>query len=594
VTVALLEFPGESAGALVFSDPVDTLVARSAEEVLPLLRMAESHAAAGRWCVGFVAYEAAPAFDMAMTTPGGDPPLPLAWFSVHESADAAEPSVAHDTQTVDWAPDVGEGEYAAAIRAIREGIAAGDFYQVNYTVRFATGALLDAGALYSRLRRVQPDAYAALIDTDDFTIVSASPELFFDLRGRELTMRPMKGTARRGRWAEEDDAAATALRESVKERAENVMIVDLIRNDIGRIALTGTVRVPALFEVERHPTVLQMTSTVIATLRPDVDLAGVFRALFPCGSVTGAPKIAAMAAIARHERSPRGVYCGAIGVVRPGGDSTFSVAIRTAWIDRRRGRTEYGSGGGITWDSLAAAELNEVRAKAAILVEERPPFSLLETIRLESGVAVREDAHLARLAASAAYFGFADPAAAARAAIARTAREHAQGIHRLRLTATPAPEVTIEVQPMPDSGEPLPVTLAARPVHRDNVFLHHKTTNRAVYDERLASAGDVFDVILVNEQGELTELTRGNLVVEIAGRRVTPPRDSGLLAGVFRGELLRRGEVVERTLTVDELGAATRLWMVNSLREWVELRLVPGGLPGGPQSASIAAHPLSG
>jgi para-aminobenzoate synthetase / 4-amino-4-deoxychorismate lyase len=592
-TPALVEFPGEAA-PLVFASPVETIEASELNEVVPALKRVEKLAGAGRWCVGFVAYEAAPAFDPAMTVRDRIAQLPLVWFTVHdapvrrgaagEGAEEADSgNAAAVTAGVDWSPSVERDEFAAAVDAIREGIGRGDFYQINYTLRFrSTGGVVEAPSLYRRLRRIQPRAYAALLDTGHIQVVSASPELFFERRGSRLTTRPMKGTARRGRWKEEDDAAAAALAESVKERAENVMIVDLIRNDLGRIAEVGTVTVPSLFDVERHPTVLQMTSTVEATLRPGVDLAGIFEALFPCGSVTGAPKIAAMQAIARHEHAGRGVYCGAVGVVRPGGDATFSVAIRTATSHGGSGVWEYGAGGGITWDSDPVAERNEAHSKAAILVQDRPSFSLLETLRLSDGVAVRQERHLARMAASAEYFGFDDPRAAAAEAIRRAVAANSRGDHRLRVTAEQDGSSHAEVQPMPVAAMRSPrVSLCRQPVDRDDVFLYHKTTNRHVYESRRDVHPDAFDVLLMNGDGELTEFTLGNLVLQVAGRSFTPPRDAGLLAGVFRGALLDRGEVAERTLTTEDLASAERIWLVNSLREWVEVELAPEEwLPG--------------
>jgi para-aminobenzoate synthetase / 4-amino-4-deoxychorismate lyase len=598
---AIVDFPGMG-GPLVFGAPSDTVVARELREVLPALRRVEELSAAGRWCVGYVAYEAAPAFEPAARVREPDPRLPLVWFSVHERpgplsaiderrdrsptdgvpvGNSAIPTASGSGEdsnarlSSSWVPDTGTGEFSAALAEIHEGIARGDYYQVNFTIRFHADGAVDARGLYERLRRVQPRSYAALIDTGDFQVVSASPELFFALDGRRLTMRPMKGTARRGRWSAEDDDAAARLQSSVKERAENVMIVDLIRNDAGRISRTGSVRVPALFEVERHPTVLQMTSTVEATLRDAVSLAGVFAALFPCGSVTGAPKIAAMNTIARLERSPRGVYCGAIGVVEPGGNARFSVAIRTAVVDARSMRAEYGAGGGITWDSDPGAERNEVFAKAAILTGDRPPFALVETMLLADGEVRRSEGHLQRMTESAAYFGFEDPGRGARERLEIARGQHPAGEWRLRLEADAAGMVSAIATPLDSLPDERPALVSRLPVDAADPFLFHKTTRREVYDSRGAEHPGCFDVILANEAGELTEFTIGNLVVELDGQRWTPPVECGLLPGVFRGELLRSGEIAERVLRPDDLAAAAAVWRISSLRGWVRVTVDP-------------------
>jgi para-aminobenzoate synthetase/4-amino-4-deoxychorismate lyase len=398
--------------------------------------------------------------------------------------------------------------------------------------------------------------------------------LFFERRGRQIITRPMKGTSRRGRWLEEDDRQVAALASSDKERAENVMIVDLIRNDLGRIAETGTVRATRLFDVERRPTVLQMTSTIEATLREDVATRDVFAALFPCGSVTGAPKVAATQMIAALESAPRGAYCGAIGYVTRD-TSVFSVAIRTLTIDHDAGTAVYGVGSGITWDSAHSAEYDEVIAKAGILTADLPAFNLFETLRLERGAYRRLGGHLSRLERSAKYFGF--PHERLRARAERALDEHARAVgpdvsQRVRVRVGPRGATSVESFVMPEGGHER-VALAATPVKRANRFLFHKTTHRAVYDRHRAEAPDAFDVLLWNEDDEITEFTIGNVVVEFDGRRYTPPRECGLLAGVFRQEMLEQGEIAERVIRRDDLARASRLWLINSVREWVAVKL---------------------
>ena len=578
--VILLDFArcGPDASGLVFHDPLRVLVAERVEEVSAVLDGVEEAVAAGHHAVGFLSYEAAPAFDSALTVHGRTS-LPFAWFGIFDAPDVA-PALAGDPVPASpaWIADTSVEEHAAAIGEIHDAIGRGEVYQVNHTLRLRAPFTGDPLALYHRMREAQPSGYCAYFDIGRHCILSASPELFFHRSRDIITTRPMKGTARRGRWLEEDDAAAGALASSGKERAENVMIVDLLRNDIGRIARPGTVRVPKLFDVERHPTVLQMTSTIEAELEPGTTLRDIFAALFPCGSITGAPKVAAMRKIAELEPSPRGVYCGAIGHVSPSGDATFNVAIRTAWVDRDTRTIEYGVGGGITWDSAASAEYDEIRAKSAIVTSATPRFELLETMRLTGEGYVRRERHLSRLAESARYFAI--PVEMRQ--VERALDVHARFVRasdfprRVRLLITRDGTPRVEDRPLRDdatSGTPRTMALATSPVSSADPFLFHKTTHRVVYDRHRAEHPDVFDVLLWNEEGELTEFTIGNVVLRLDGVDWTPPRECGLLAGTYRAELLERGEIRERRLRVEDLPRAERVWLVNSLRERVPISL---------------------
>ncbi len=573
-------------GLFAFRVPRQVIASRELGDVPQAIARAEQAALSGCHVVGFVSYEAAPAFDAALTTalPGQ---LPLVWFAVFDRALPTSAATASQEApplpspgSAHWSCDDTRASFARNVECIRNGIGRGDVYQVNLTTRFRS-TVPHPLALFHRLRAGQRGRFAAYIDTGPHAVVSASPELFFRRTGHRIVTRPMKGTAPRGRWLAEDEAAAAALLTSPKERAENLMIVDLLRSDLGRIARFGSVRAPRLLRVERYPTVLQLTSTVEAELRAGVMLADIFAALFPCGSVTGAPKIAAMRAIAALEPTPRGVYCGAIGYLAPGGDATFSVAIRTATVDLTSGAAVYGAGGGVTWDSTARGEYAEMRAKAALLHHAPSPdddtFALIETMRLAGGRYARLERHLARVMDSAAHFGIP----ADRARILHALERHATGARRgadaerVRLVIARDGVPRVEARPVDEpSAAALPVALARDPVCRGDRFLYHKTTRRQVYDARRAARPDVFDVILTNDAGELTELTIGNLVLELDGRRVTPPRDCGLLAGTMRAELLDSGRIHERVLTPGDLARCPALWMINSVREWVPLRLV--------------------
>ena len=567
-----------TAGPFRFTDPIEIIVAARVAEVRAAIERAERCALDGRWVVGWVTYEAAPAFDAALQVRDADD-TPLAWFAVFDAPHDGSVLATSQAVPVGWRADVPRAEYEAHVASTREGIARGDYYQVNHTLRLACGAPLDVLDLWTRLRSAQLDdgrvGRAVYVRAGECHVACATPELFFTRRGRTIVTRPMKGTAARGRWSAEDDARAAELARSEKERAENVMIVDLLRNDVGRIAEPGSVRVPALFALERYPTVWQLTSTVEATVRADVTLVDAFAALFPCGSVTGAPKVAAMRRIVDVEASPRGMYCGAVGVIAPGGDCDFGVAIRTAWSTNGGRTTRYGAGGAVTWDSEPAAEWHEAMLKARVLTAEpRPAFALLETMRLEDGAYPLLARHLARLASSARYFGFADPTDAARSELQRVAAE--QRSARVRLTADRDGRVDVTHTPLPAAAEQSwRVRLARTPVSCNDVFLHHKTTHRAAYERARAESGaGVDDVLLWNADGELTETTIGNLVVRLDGAMWTPPRDCGLLAGTLREALLERGEVAERVLPTTVLARAEGLWLVNGVRGRVPLRVV--------------------
>jgi para-aminobenzoate synthetase/4-amino-4-deoxychorismate lyase len=330
-----------------------------------------------------------------------------------------------------------------------------------------------------------------------------------------------------------------------------------------------------MFEIERYRTVWQMTSTITAELRERTTLVDLFAALFPSGSVTGAPKIAATRFIADLESSPREVYCGAVGFVRPGGDCTFNVPIRTLRIDRDSGQAVYGVGAGITWDSAADAEYEESLAKAQLLCRPWPRFEILETMRSDDGLIARLERHVERMRESAEYFDFdfeSDGDRVRRALIAEAQKQ--RGPRRLRLRL--APDGTIEIDATIDEPPvaPVPVAFASRPVDSSDPFLYHKTTARGVYEERLAERPDVWDVLLVNEHGHVTEFTRGNVVIESGGRRWTPPREAGLLAGTFRAELLEAGSIAERPIRPEDVRRADRVWLINSVRGWLPVRLL--------------------
>jgi len=568
--------PGRSGWgrSLAFGEPLAVRCAERLAEVPDVIEWACQAGSAGRWAVLLLAYEAAPALDPCLLThPPG--PFPLAFAAAFAGPEGPEGFAGDGGYAASpWRALVPRGEHAAAVRALHECLACGETYQANLTLPFACDFQGDDRAWFLDLAAEQRAGFCAWVDLGRWRALSFSPELFFRLDGRGITARPMKGTRRAAGEPAEDDRLAAELARSPKDRAENVMIVDLLRNDLGRIARAGSVRVPRLFEVERYPCVLQMTSTVTAELAGRAGAAEVLAALFPCGSVTGAPKIRTMEILREIERFPRGLYTGALGLLSPSGKAVFSVPIRTVVLDRQTGRAVFGVGGGITSDSDCAAEYAECLAKLAFLERRDGEFTLLESLLLERGRYPRLAGHLRRLAASAEFFGVDLDLARVRATLDETARGRGRRRCKVRLCVTRRGTVTASAEPVPAAVGLQRLGLARTTVRSDDPLLRHKTTRRAVFEAALAGRPlGCDDVLLVNERGEVTESTRANLVAEIDGALWTPPVSCGLLPGVFRAELLRRGIVAERVLRPEDLGRAGRLWLVNSVRRWMRARL---------------------
>ena len=572
-------------------EPAGVLEATRAGEVVAVLEAAEAAAGRGLWVAGFVAYEAAPGLDANLTVRDRDPDdpfaaLPLAWFAMFERAEETTLPVPRDEEGVPpapegtWRPTTPRDRYEASVDRIRELIAAGETYQVNHTMRLRSQVEGDPRGLYRDLCYAQRGAYAAYLDLGRYRILSASPELFFELRDGAIVTRPMKGTAPRGRWPAEDRAVAERLLASGKDRAENAMIVDLLRNDLGRISETGSVTWSDAFQAERYETVWQLTTTVASRLRPGAGFVDVFRALFPSGSVTGAPKVRTMELIAELEDSPRGAYCGAVGSLAPAGtgrpDARFNVAIRTVTFDTGTGIAEYGAGGGITWDSDAAAEYDEAVAKARVLTARRPDFELLETMRFDPDAGVRHlERHLDRAASSADYFGFAfDRVAALEAVEKAVAAVPSDRSARVRLAIRK--DGTARVATAPLANDPDVVRVAIDHVGQDpqDVFLSHKTSRRRRYEDARRRHPDADDVLLVNDRGEITESTIANVAARIDGRWVTPPLDAGLLPGVGRAVALEEGIVSEAPITIEDVRAAEDLALISDTRGWRRATLV--------------------
>ena len=564
--------------------PARVLVAHHIGEVKPVLEAVHAAAEAGHWCVGHVRYEAAPAFDAALQVHAADGPL--VWFEVHDGAPSAWPSAqaaGHAEARATWLPTLARPDFDAAIARIHQAIGDGELYQVNYTAPWMGTVTGEGAALFDALLRAQPGGYAACFTAGDEQVLSVSPELFFDWQasaaGGSILARPMKGTAARGTTPALDVAAAERLRASPKERAENVMIVDLLRNDLSRIAEPHTVRVPELFHTQALPTVWQMTSDVQARTRTGLRLPDVFAALFPCGSVTGAPKVRAMQLIRELERQPRGIYCGAIGVVRPDGRggiaATFNVPIRTVVMRGTQARCSIGSG--ITASAEAGAEWQEWLHKQAFLARASEPFEVLETLALVDGVYRHQAEHLARMAEAAQHFGYPWQPAAVHACLQALAAQHGSGPWRVRLLLDRFGQPRAEAFALQPTATPVRLQLATRPLaEAHGEWVRFKTTRRAHYAAFAPAPGSgIFDTVLFNAEGEITESTFGNLAMQMDdGRWLTPPLACGLLPGVGRAVALREGRVQEGVVRVQDLHRVRRWAFINSLRGWLDAELV--------------------
>ncbi len=563
-----------------FCEPLHILSADKISDVLPTLKAVSEFAAQGFWCVGYVPYEASPAFDSACQVHSRTKGLPLAWFGVYKQSMPLEAPSLQTPPHLVWQASETRETFDTSLQAIHDAIAAGDVYQVNYTSPIHAPLPPDISqdgmrAWFDALRRAQPGGYAAHIDTGQEQILSVSPELFFDWREGQLLMRPMKGTAPRGVDAKDDASRADALRASPKEQAENVMIVDLVRNDVSRIALPHSVKVPRLFQLQALPTVWQMTSDVQAQTRPGTTLVEVFKALFPCGSITGAPKLQAMRLIRELEPQARGVYCGAIGVVRPGGHATFNVAIRT--IAAHKGVAQCGVGSGITADASKQGEWYEWQAKRGFLERASQDFDLLETLALHNGQYRHLELHLQRMRAAAQHFGYDWDATAVRSLLAQLAADLPTGLHRVRLCSNAHGHVDAKAFVLAPTTQPVRLRLASSAIaEAHSEFVRFKTTRRAHYEKFSPTDPDDFDTLLWNTDGQLTECTRGNIALLVKGQWLTPRLDCGLLGGVGRQVALKEGWLQEAVLTVhDDLPRAQELRFINSLRGCLPAQWVP-------------------
>ncbi len=568
---------------LDFSAPHTVIEAISADEVMPALSAVEHAVNEGRCAAGFMNYEAAPGLDAALVTHSLEK-KPLLRFGIYDfpTIHTSWPMGEKPFSIGAFKPTITEERYRDAVNAIKEWIAQGDTYQVNFTFRLRAPFEGDPATWFNALVAAQQPRYAAWIDDGPDVYCSVSPELFFELDHHRLTTRPMKGTAGRGLSYEQDTALGADLKQSIKNRAENVMIVDMMRNDLSRLATPGSVRVASLFDLERYPTVWQLTSTVHAETQSG--FAEVMRALFPSCSITGAPKVRTMQIIKQLEREPRGIYTGSIGFLMPQHPSTrkpgrfaqFNVAIRTAHIQRDSGLAEYGTGGGIVWDSGIEKEYKESLVKSLVLRPAPRPFALFETMCWKPGQGIwlwRE--HTERLRHSATYFGYPYQEDTAKETVQQVIDPDMRQRKRVRLLLHPDGSFKAEIESFTARRSTWKVALNDKPIDEGNVFLYHKTTHRDVYETAQARFPEANDVLLWNSRGEITETCFANVAIRLKGIWYTPPITCGLLNGTLRNALVRRGRLHERIIHTTDLPHAERILLINSLRGFIPAMLLP-------------------
>ncbi|CQR46472.1 Aminodeoxychorismate synthase component 1 [Paraliobacillus sp. PM-2] len=561
--------------SIFFGNPIDVYQSTDINQVIPILKKVEKAINDGYYAAGFVSYEAAPAFDHNYKVVCTKSDFPLIYFAIFNEPEPNKSCAFTESESYhvsDWSFISNYKQYDKGIKAIKRAIKNGDTYQVNYTTQMEADFSGDPYTLYQQLKYNQKAGYSAYMELDNYQILSASPELFFQVQNGKIITKPMKGTSRRGRFFQEDECLKQQLYESEKERAENLMIVDLLRNDLGKIAKLGSVKVTKQLEIESYPTVHQMTSTITADLNTH-RIIDWFQALFPCGSITGAPKMKTMEYIAALEQNPRGVYCGAIGYFTPKQEAIFNVPIRTVVIDKRTKKATYGVGSGVTWDSKVKNEYEELKTKAKLLTEKRSAFQLIETILLEQGSYPLEAYHVKRLAESAKYFNIPFSKEKVNKTLEKIKHQLDVGKYKVRLLLDLNGELHKSVEELSNTPESVECELASYPIDKTNVFHYHKTTNRSIYQEHVTNNPSIFSVLLWNDQEEITEFTFGNVVVELDGQLFTPPLSAGLLPGTYRDYLLEHHMIKERTITKKEVMAACNVWFINSLRGWISVQL---------------------
>jgi para-aminobenzoate synthetase/4-amino-4-deoxychorismate lyase len=593
--VVLLEtskYDADNHKTFLFINPIETLRICSADQVPRLTAEIERYLKEGYYLAGYFAYECGHHFEDIAALPTSE--VPIAFFGVFQSPvvfdhlsgeSENEPPDLHEL-VVDERPlhhrhvisglrmDMSVRDYSKKLDRIKDYILSGDVYQINYTTRYRFDFEGSTLSLYKELKRKQRVPYGAFIRAGGTHILCFSPELFFRYRCGTITTKPMKGTAQRGRISEEDRYWESWLKQDEKNKAENLMIVDLLRNDLGRVSEIGSVRVRELFSVERYQTLFQMTSTIQGKVKRDTTYYDILRSLFPCGSVTGAPKIRAMQIIHELETTPRGVYTGAIGYFSPEHEAVFNVSIRTLVVDGNKG--EMGVGSGIVFDSIPENEYAECELKARFLTAPAEEVELIETVLWHDGFPFLER-HLRRLQDSARYFDYCCDVDSVLQELGKVSKTFLNGKkYKVRLLLDSSGRTSVEQSVIHENGDSNAVALSTARTNSGDRFLFHKTTNRPFYDDLYTKAckQGLADIIFMNEKGQITEGTRNNIVVRKGRYLMTPPVDCGLLNGVFRQHLLEtEPDIAEKVLTPHDLQTADAIYICNAVRGMREAQL---------------------
>ncbi|MGW8444278.1 aminodeoxychorismate synthase component I [Paenibacillus sp. S33] len=553
-----------------FKDPIDIIETYDLKSVKDCLTQSEQASAKGYYVVGFVSYEAASAFDERLETQYATR-VPLVWFGIYDKKQDIQlfdNYIDDHYQVGEWIADNNYKEFEEHISNIKSNIKKGNTYQTNYTIRLKTTFDGSAASLYKELCSNQKAAYSAYICLGDIEVLSVSPELFFEYRKNRIVTKPMKGTIARGRWHEEDIAKINELRNTPKEQAENIMIVDLLRNDLGRIARTNTVQVTKLFEVEKYPNVFQMTSEIIATT--NVNLVKIFESLFPCGSVTGAPKISTMKLIKELEKEPRGIYCGTIGLLLPYNHYIFNVSIRTVVVDKLVNKAIYGVGSGITWDSSVDGEYRELLQKASILKKKHTEFQIIDRLRLDCDHYNLLESHLENIKNTADYFDYPYDHEQLKSTLMKI-KDSNNGVQEVYIQLFRDGKIQVRCSPLKLSYEIKNAKIVGTPADRNNVFQFHKTSYLNLSQSINQDSSDVS--LFYNMEHEITQFCSGNVVVKLGGNYITPPIECGVIQGTFRDALLKQGKITERKILASQLKRAQEIWLINSVDGWVKVAI---------------------
>lgn len=559
---------------LMFNNPIEIVTTSSLNDVAHCLNKVERAVESGYYAAGFLSYEASKAFNPHFNVKNPSH-IPLLWFGIFTKPITSSHLLKEQSYHYkDWKLSITKNQFNDAFHHINNYIKNGHISQINYTTQYETHFSGDTYSYYNDLKNAQQANYSAYIHTDNFDILSASPELFFKVENNIIKMKPMKGTIDRGLTYDDDIKKKKWLEQSDKNKYENKLTTKLMYEELKQITKNNSISIYDRYKVAQYPTVFQMTSTIEGTLRPNTTLFNIFKAVFPCGSITGVPKQAAMDLISNLETNDRNVYCGAIGYITPKKKAIFNVPIRTVVVDNKLEKATYGVGGAITENSTVQEEFNEIKTKAKILQKKQPTFELLETLGLINGKYIVFDNHINRLKRSAIYFNFNINLDDIKKALLLKSEEYARGDWRVRLLVSKNGSFTIEVHPLNHIGENLYVKLAEKPLQKNNPFLYHKTTYRDIYDQFKMTDDQFFDVLLWNEEKEITEFTIGNIVVKLNGELLTPPVESGLLAGTYREKLLQESKIKERKIYVDDLKKCSQIWFINSVRKWTPVKLI--------------------